>query len=80
MGSRPVETEPNIGSNQTSARAIRPKQLPKKQPSLDFLKDNRIQTIEQIKKVLQREKSVSKTLKSKIQQPKQGATRNDQGR
>jgi len=67
MGSRPVGTEPNIGSNEASARAFRPKQLPKKQPSLDFLKDNRIQTIEQIKKVLQREKSVSKTLKSKIQ-------------
>ena len=52
--------------------------MPKKQPSLDLLKENRSLTIEQIKKVLQREKTDAKTtLKNKIQQPKQGATRND---
>jgi hypothetical protein len=72
-----METEPNFSSNQVSAR-ITPKQMPKKQPSLDLLKDNRSLTIEQIKKVLQREKTDAKTtLKNKIQQPKQGATRND---
>jgi len=40
----------------------------KKQPSLDLLKDNRSITIEQIKKVLQRDKVDAKTtLKNKIQ-------------
>jgi predicted transcriptional regulator len=65
-----MDTEPNLNSNKISSRAT-PKQMVKKQPSLDLLKDNRSITIEQIKKVLQRDKTDAKTtLKNKIQQPK----------